>query len=86
MRRTEWLGRHGATAARILGVAAVYYSGAKLGLLQELLSAVVTERRNTHEEIRRVCAQLAEALSRLDPGAAAEQWPPPRRQKPDGGG
>ncbi|AZS70483.1 hypothetical protein DDE74_05615 [Streptomyces lydicus] len=51
-----------------------------------LLSAVVTERRNTHEEIRRVCAQLAEALSRLDPGAAAEQWPPPRKQKPDGGG
>ncbi|MEU8916944.1 MASE1 domain-containing protein [Streptomyces nigrescens] len=51
-----------------------------------LLAAVVTERRNTHEEIRRVCAQLAEALSRLDPGAAAEQWPPPRKQKPDGGG
>jgi len=51
-----------------------------------LLAAVVTERRNTHEEIRRVCAQLAEAISRLDPGAAVEQWPPPRKQNPDDDG
>ncbi|QIY54210.1 hypothetical protein HEP86_06490 [Streptomyces sp. RPA4-5] len=51
-----------------------------------LLAAVVTERRNTHEEIRRVCAQLAEAISRLDPGAAVEQWPPPRQQNPDDDG
>ncbi|MFJ3954183.1 hypothetical protein SLV14_006843 [Streptomyces sp. Je 1-4] len=42
MRRTEWLRRHGATAARILGVAAVYYGGAQLGLLQELVRGQVT--------------------------------------------
>ncbi|WP_425356882.1 MASE1 domain-containing protein [Streptomyces inhibens] len=51
-----------------------------------LLAAVVTERRNTHREIQRVCAQLAEAVSRLDADTVVGQWPPPRKKKPDDGG
>ncbi|AJT68800.1 hypothetical protein T261_7198 [Streptomyces lydicus] len=42
MVRNEWLSRHGATAVRILAVAAAYYGGAKLGLLQELVRGQVT--------------------------------------------
>ncbi|MEU9115536.1 MASE1 domain-containing protein [Streptomyces sp. NPDC048483] len=42
MVRNEWLSRHGAMAGWILAVAAVYYGGAKLGLLQEVVRGQVT--------------------------------------------
>ncbi len=52
-----------------------------------LLAAVVTERHTTHRQIEQVVAQLTEALARLAPGRAGEQWPPPRRtDQGDGGG
>lgn len=47
-----------------------------------LLAAVVTERRTTHREIERIVAQLTEAVSQLESGTPAEQWPPPRRKMP----
>ncbi|MFJ6434669.1 MASE1 domain-containing protein [Streptomyces sp. NPDC091416] len=41
-----------------------------------LLTAVVTERNRTHEEIQRVCAQLADAVKRQETGGS-------RRAPPD---
>ncbi|MEU9121477.1 MASE1 domain-containing protein [Streptomyces sp. NPDC048506] len=51
-----------------------------------LLAAVITERRTTHREIERVVAQLTDAVSQLEAGTPAEQWPPPRRRKTDDDG
>ncbi|WP_405429018.1 MASE1 domain-containing protein [Streptomyces erythrochromogenes] len=41
-----------------------------------LLAAVITERDTTHEEIKRVCARLAEMVSRMEPGPEAHDYPP----------
>jgi integral membrane sensor domain MASE1 len=42
-----------------------------------LLSAVIIERNRTHEEIRRVFAQLSEMVAQMEPRPATYQWPPP---------
>jgi integral membrane sensor domain MASE1 len=42
-----------------------------------LLSAVIIERNRTHEEIRRVFAQLSEMVAQMEPRPGTYQWPPP---------
>ncbi|WP_230993041.1 MASE1 domain-containing protein [Streptomyces endocoffeicus] len=42
IRRNNGLRRHGATALRLVTVAALYYAGARIGLLQELVRGQVT--------------------------------------------
>ncbi|KAB1149504.1 hypothetical protein F7R91_06820 [Streptomyces luteolifulvus] len=46
-----------------------------------LLSAIITERDRTFEEIEEVCERLTEALSRLEADVTLDEWPVPR---PDG--
>ncbi|MFD3947149.1 MASE1 domain-containing protein [Streptomyces sp. NPDC058579] len=41
-----------------------------------LLAAVITERDETHDEIKQVCARLAEMVARLDPGPESYDDPP----------
>ena len=50
-----------------------------------VLSAIITERNRTRQQIEQICTQLAEVVVRLAPGEALRQWPPPRRgeQPPD---
>ncbi|RAG81343.1 hypothetical protein DN069_33375 [Streptacidiphilus pinicola] len=40
-----------------------------------LLSAVITERDNTHRMIAEACVGLAEVVARLAPDEVADQWP-----------
>ncbi|MEU0805604.1 MASE1 domain-containing protein [Streptomyces sp. NPDC005970] len=44
-----------------------------------LLSAIITERNRTRQQIEQICTQLAEVVVRLAPGEALRQWPPPRQ-------
>ncbi|MFD4138082.1 MULTISPECIES: MASE1 domain-containing protein [unclassified Streptomyces] len=41
-----------------------------------LLAAVITERNETHDEIERVCARLSEIVSRIEPRAGWDDFPP----------
>jgi integral membrane sensor domain MASE1 len=41
-----------------------------------LLSAMITERNNTHHRIQHACRQLAEVVARLAPGETRRLWPP----------
>ncbi|WP_328401646.1 MASE1 domain-containing protein [Streptomyces sp. NBC_00390] len=41
-----------------------------------LLAAVITERNETHDEIERVCARLSEIVSRIEPRAGWNDFPP----------
>ncbi|AXI81505.1 hypothetical protein C7M71_018710 [Peterkaempfera bronchialis] len=43
-----------------------------------LLAAVISERNRTHEEIKRVCAQLSEVVATLEPREPTPRWPPPQ--------
>ncbi|MGW3623728.1 MASE1 domain-containing protein [Streptomyces sp. NPDC000880] len=44
-----------------------------------LLSAVIIERNRTHEEIKRVFAQLSEMVAQMEPRPDTPyQWPPPK--------
>ncbi|MGY0062215.1 MASE1 domain-containing protein [Streptomyces sp. LZ34] len=47
-----------------------------------LLSAIITERNRTRQQIELVCTQLAEVVVRLAPGEALRQWPPRRGEQP----
>ncbi|MFE6910827.1 MASE1 domain-containing protein [Streptomyces erythrochromogenes] len=47
-----------------------------------LLAAVITERDTTHEEIKRVCARLAEMVSRMEPGPESYEYPPEKDPPP----
>ncbi|WP_223837959.1 MASE1 domain-containing protein [Streptomyces venezuelae] len=47
-----------------------------------LLAAVITERDATHEEIKRVCARLAEMVSRMEPGPDSHEHPPENHPPP----
>ncbi|GAA3379198.1 MASE1 domain-containing protein [Streptomyces sannanensis] len=42
-----------------------------------LLAAVITERDHTHEEIKRICARLAEMVAHAEPRPSTYEWPPP---------
>lgn len=48
-----------------------------------LLSAIITERNRTLQEIERVCERLTEALSRLAPEETLDRWPPSRTRERD---
>ncbi|MER5932561.1 MASE1 domain-containing protein [Streptomyces sp. NPDC002054] len=47
-----------------------------------LLAAVITERDRTHEEIKRVCARLAEVVSQMEPRPDSYEYPPEKHPPP----
>ncbi|MCX5149110.1 MASE1 domain-containing protein [Streptomyces sp. NBC_00320] len=47
-----------------------------------LLAAVITERDRTYEEIKRVCARLAEVVARMEPRPESHEYPPENHPPP----
>ncbi|MEY2227577.1 MASE1 domain-containing protein [Streptomyces virginiae] len=47
-----------------------------------LIAAVITERDRTHEEIKQLCARLAEVVSRMEPRPDSYRHPPQDRPPP----